>query len=235
MRFKRHKEKGRKDNESAAEYVCSECGTDVSIDDTICPNCGEDISEIEENYTCNNCGGDVSEEDTICPFCGEDVSQVYDEPLREFRKRISICSLKPTKSKDGGWIMTAFGWFYLIWGSVLLILTVILYTTIDKSNVYASPPSLLGTKWGVLKLTSGAILLILGMYAKRGIVFYLYIGLLVLFTHFALLVVNSVNKPNIVPFVISSAWIGLTIWLLIKSTPKYRKWYKRSRQGNETL
>lgn len=87
MRFKRHKGKWKKDNEDTAEYVCSECGADVSIDDTNCPNCGEDINEIEKDYTCNNCGGDVSEEDTICPFCGEDVSEIYDEPLREFRKR----------------------------------------------------------------------------------------------------------------------------------------------------
>ncbi|NHJ33115.1 MAG: zinc-ribbon domain-containing protein [Asgard group archaeon] len=47
------------------EYICSECGADVSLEDTICPKCGEDIREVEEDYVCNNCGGDVTEEDTI--------------------------------------------------------------------------------------------------------------------------------------------------------------------------
>jgi DNA-directed RNA polymerase subunit RPC12/RpoP len=213
--------------EEKQEYICGECGKDVKLEDRICPHCGTEISEVEEDYVCGNCGGELSEDDTMCPFCGEDVSQVVDESLKEFRKRISIFSLKPTKSKDGGEIMTTFGWFYLIWGSVLLILSVILYATADKSNVYASYPSLLGTEWSVLIVTSGAILLILGMYAKRGIAFYLYIGLLVLFANFVLFIVNFVNKPIIIPFVMSSAVFGLIIWLLIKSTPAYRNWYRK--------
>lgn len=213
--------------EEKQEYICSECGKDVMLDDRICPHCGAEISEVEEDYVCTNCGGEVFEDDTICPFCGEDVSEGVDEAVKEFRKRTSIFSLKPTKSKDGGVIMTTFGWFYLIPGCVFLILSVILYATIDKSNVYASSLYLLGTKQSVLMVTSGAILLILGMYAKRGIVFYLYIGLLILFTHFVMFLIDAVKAPIINPFVICYAFFGLLIWLLIKSTPAYRNWYRK--------
>ena len=31
------------------EYVCSECGATVKYKDKICPNCGADVSDIEEN------------------------------------------------------------------------------------------------------------------------------------------------------------------------------------------
>jgi hypothetical protein len=36
-------------NADEAEYVCEYCGADVSIDDVICPKCGGDISEVEED------------------------------------------------------------------------------------------------------------------------------------------------------------------------------------------
>jgi len=32
----------------AEEYVCTECGADVSLDDKVCPKCGADITELEE-------------------------------------------------------------------------------------------------------------------------------------------------------------------------------------------
>jgi|GEM_PF-4972279 len=212
------------------EYVCSECGKDVTLDDKICPHCGADISEVEEDYVCTNCGGEVSEDDTICPFCGEDVSQVDDEPVKEFRKRTSIFSLKPTKSKDGGWIITTFGWLYLISGFVSLILSVIVFATTDKSRVYNFEivrSSFVGISWGVVMLTSGVISLILGIYAKRGIVFYLYIGLLIILTHYVMFIIDAVKAPIINPFVICYAFLGLLIWLLIKSTPIYRNWYSK--------
>ncbi len=213
------------------EYVCSECGKDVTLDDSICPHCGADIKEVEEDYICTNCGGEVFEDDTICHFCGEDVSEVVDEPVKEFRKRVSMFSLKPTKSKDGGDIMTTFGWIFLIGGFVSLIPSVIMYATTDKNYVYNFNKTIhsffVGITWGVVMLTSGIILLILGMYAKRGIVFYLYIGLLIVFIHFAMFLINAVKTPIIFPFVISYAIVGLLIWLLIKSTPAYRNWYRK--------
>jgi len=33
----------------AERYICSNCGTDLSFTDTICPKCGEDVSEIEDS------------------------------------------------------------------------------------------------------------------------------------------------------------------------------------------
>ena len=219
------------------KYVCSECGKDVNLDDNICPHCGADIREVEEDYVCTNCGGEVFEDDIICPFCGENVSEIVDEPVKEFGKRTSIFSLKPTKSKDGGWIMTTFGWFYLIWGFMSLISSVILYATTDNNHVYNFKiihSSFVGISWGVVMLISGVILLILGMYAKRGIVFYLYIGLVILFTHFVLFLIDAVKTAIINPFVMCYAFIGLPMWLLIKSTPIYRNWY-RKKMGTEIL
>ena len=34
--------------DKAEEYVCSECGADVSIEDNVCPKCGAEISEVDE-------------------------------------------------------------------------------------------------------------------------------------------------------------------------------------------
>lgn len=31
------------------EYICSECGAEISIDDKICPKCGADVSDIVED------------------------------------------------------------------------------------------------------------------------------------------------------------------------------------------
>lgn len=38
-----------KDNKSN-EYYCSECNTKINYEDTICPNCGTDLSEVENTY-----------------------------------------------------------------------------------------------------------------------------------------------------------------------------------------
>ena len=35
-------------------YECEECGAEVKIDDKICPKCGADISEIDEDETTEN-------------------------------------------------------------------------------------------------------------------------------------------------------------------------------------
>ena len=40
--------KGNQSNDEYVYYECGECGAEVSIDDKICPKCGADISEIDE-------------------------------------------------------------------------------------------------------------------------------------------------------------------------------------------
>ena len=42
-------EKQKKIQDESEGYVCSDCGADVSIDDKVCPKCGEDISELAED------------------------------------------------------------------------------------------------------------------------------------------------------------------------------------------
>lgn len=43
-------EEQKENHKSAEEYVCTECGADVSINDKVCPKCGADISEFEEEH-----------------------------------------------------------------------------------------------------------------------------------------------------------------------------------------
>ncbi len=75
-------------------FVCSECGTDVPSDATVCPKCGEkfDGEKAEEQkeeakaptpakpkkaepygdtFVCSECGAEVPGEATKCPKCGE--------------------------------------------------------------------------------------------------------------------------------------------------------------------
>lgn len=64
------------------EYTCSNCGAELKKEDTICPKCGADVTEIEEadeneeniiELTCSNCGAVLSADDDVCPECGGEV------------------------------------------------------------------------------------------------------------------------------------------------------------------
>ena len=85
----------------SAEFECSVCGADISADDNVCPKCGNDVSEIEDDdseaqqtrpnvplensegepYECGECGSDVSATDNFCRKCGNDVSELEEENL----------------------------------------------------------------------------------------------------------------------------------------------------------
>jgi DNA-directed RNA polymerase subunit RPC12/RpoP len=222
------------------EYICSNCGKNVSLDDDFCPHCGEDIREVEEEYVCSNCGGEVSENDAVCPFCGEDVKEIDNTALLPWRERTSILSLKPTFSKDGGWILTITGWTLLATGTLALIAIPFFrqtYLRISLDSVYwylkADTP---------IQLTSALLLLVLGFFARRGVVFYLYIGL-------ALFILNAVRYAGkmiylsfnagyhpicytmTVLYLLPVAFFG---WLLIKSLPAYRKWHRENKPRLDT-
>ncbi len=42
------------ENNKRYKYYCSECGAEISIDDKICPKCGADVSEINEDESKND-------------------------------------------------------------------------------------------------------------------------------------------------------------------------------------
>jgi predicted RNA-binding Zn-ribbon protein involved in translation (DUF1610 family) len=112
--------------ESDFDYICTACNSEVSINDKICPNCGDDISDIETNedeinqnyqnfheesdfdYICTACNGEVSINDKICPNCGADVSNIetdyykkFEEELIKGREEIEEQFIKePDKSKS---------------------------------------------------------------------------------------------------------------------------------------
>jgi DNA-directed RNA polymerase subunit RPC12/RpoP len=219
------------------EYVCSNCGKDVSLNDDFCPHCGEDIRKVEEDYICTNCGGEVSEDDTICPFCREDVKEVDNTEVLEWRKRTSIFSLEPTLSRDGAWILTITGWILLINGALAFICIaffgqLILSTSSNPLYRYLRVDS-------PVQLTSGLVLLVLGFFARRGVVFYLYFGLGLFILNgvrYAAKIIDLSLYPGLHP-----SWHSITAlyllpvvffaWLLIKSLPAYRKWYGENKQN----
>lgn len=63
------------DGQNKKEYVCSECGSDVSCEDKKCLKCGADIS-ASGGYICGECGADVSSEDKFCPKCGINLGEL---------------------------------------------------------------------------------------------------------------------------------------------------------------
>ncbi len=61
----------------AYRYECSVCGEVVGEEATVCPRCGDDLSQVEETiYECSECGATVGEEANTCPRCGADLSQI---------------------------------------------------------------------------------------------------------------------------------------------------------------
>lgn len=50
------------------DYLCANCGTQLSIDDLICPKCGQ--STIKKDSNCPKCGTLISKEDEFCSKCG---------------------------------------------------------------------------------------------------------------------------------------------------------------------
>jgi hypothetical protein len=43
---------------NVAPYECDACGADVSFDDNVCPNCGADISEVDDSAVEENAGSE---------------------------------------------------------------------------------------------------------------------------------------------------------------------------------
>lgn len=59
-----------KTEESSETIICSECGAEISADESRCPKCGE-VFEGDE-YQCPKCDKIVPEEAIKCPFCGNE-------------------------------------------------------------------------------------------------------------------------------------------------------------------
>lgn len=63
------------------QYECSECGTIINEDDTVCPTCGAELVGEDEYYEleCSECGEKVKEADSVCPKCGAVLDEIEDE------------------------------------------------------------------------------------------------------------------------------------------------------------
>jgi RNA polymerase subunit RPABC4/transcription elongation factor Spt4 len=85
------------------EYTCTNCGAELKEEDMVCPKCGADVSEIEEEnaedendemineegkeknekgeiiYICGNCNAVLKQDDKVCPKCGAEVIEEVEE------------------------------------------------------------------------------------------------------------------------------------------------------------
>lgn len=54
------------------EFVCVDCGAEVSKDDSFCSRCGSNVEEIRENLSieCSGCGSKADMSVNYCPECG---------------------------------------------------------------------------------------------------------------------------------------------------------------------
>lgn len=83
------------------EYLCTECGAKVSLEDEICPICKSDLTSASESlkqhlsdyelysenhaptnkrFFCKKCGSEVKPGEKLCFFCGEDEIEAVDSP-----------------------------------------------------------------------------------------------------------------------------------------------------------
>jgi RNA polymerase subunit RPABC4/transcription elongation factor Spt4 len=61
--------------EGPESWECDACGTEVATEDTICPGCGADISEIAgPHILCPKCGARVDDDAEFCSSCAGRIS-----------------------------------------------------------------------------------------------------------------------------------------------------------------
>lgn len=68
-------------DEELEQFECSECGTIVKENDKVCPNCGADLIDENEEYEfeCSECGAAVKPDDAVCPKCGAVLDESEEE------------------------------------------------------------------------------------------------------------------------------------------------------------
>ncbi len=78
-------------------YECTSCGAPLSIDDWVCPKCGEEIEDEEDDNerVCSGCFEFIPLDAKICPECGkefeEDVEMEMDfTPCPKCKKEIEV-------------------------------------------------------------------------------------------------------------------------------------------------
>lgn len=58
---------------SAGSRNCSNCGSRISAQASVCPACGESLKESSGRIRCRHCGERSSSELTLCPYCGREL------------------------------------------------------------------------------------------------------------------------------------------------------------------
>lgn len=196
-----------------AEYICSECGGDVTLEDTVCPHCGEDIREVEEEYICTTCSSDVLEDEKICPICGDDLKKIekVNENNPTYRLR-RFFSFRPEKLENYRYIGT------------LLIPLGLWILLVDVLNI------LFQGKGAILNFMAGILYVFLGIAIRFRVVFCLYIGIFLFAFHIGYFSFSGILKSKGVfeksmAIVLIGMFLAI-LWSFAKSTPIYLKWYK---------
>ncbi len=88
---------------------CSRCGIEIDNSFELCPNCGNDLSKIEEkpqtesgkDNVCSQCGLELSEDSDFCPNCGNKMNVIQTDTCYECGSQIGendlICSMCGSK------------------------------------------------------------------------------------------------------------------------------------------
>ena len=103
-------------------------------------------NEQTEKYYCSECGIEVSIEDNICPKCGADLSEIEEEEVEELTKKVTPKRYAALRTLSGiysilAWVTAISAIFALIYGmienSVVLIFSSIIYGLIGTITVLA--------------------------------------------------------------------------------------------------
>ena len=88
---------------------CSRCGVEIDDSLELCPNCGNDLTKVEEkppakpveNNVCSKCGLELSEDSDFCPNCGNKLNVIQTNTCYECGSQIGendlICSMCGSK------------------------------------------------------------------------------------------------------------------------------------------
>lgn len=102
--FKRSQDNKEQSIEEDKIYECSECNADVREEDKICPKCGAQLDDNEEDekneevetYECSECNADIKEEDKFCRNCGAQLDNNNEDSINN----CSNCGEKYLEGQD---------------------------------------------------------------------------------------------------------------------------------------
>lgn len=167
----------------------------------------DETQNEEYEYFCPSCNSKVSPNDATCKHCGESLTDDvhHGRELKKSSFNYSLFSKAPNTVEFGGWILIVFGGFNLL----LRILF---------GFVRISPEA------PIISAIVTIVLIILGMFAIRGVSACIYIGVVLWVIDFLWFSIGAAAENQLHGIYAGASLFKLwIIWQLIKSTPLYIK------------